>query len=328
MPDCLDLIDCSCAPCNCNNRAPPNACSTTARIRRRVRMPMSLWVSRRSTLNISGFGPNALDANNTTDPFSGPSDRSRRSLNTITNKRGVDKKHNSYARYLGRKKAPVLRSNMKYSAAGKICSTSCCGSVAAPDPRPDYAIQPSSNIDGNGVITVEIKNIGGSPAGAVYSWFVGSFHRIFEVTTDIDKAAPWGSYCPKETPFFVNGQSYYQTNNTGNLALEVNMLAPAAGNFQSYSVWISGYNPGGDTLQSSPRLAPNDSIKFTIEGTGFNSNSMYMFSADDTVYYSHCNGDETNEIIEDTDNPSNNFFVFTTNGNGAPFAWQTEVESE
>lgn len=130
-PDCPDLIDCSCAPCNCNNRPCQNACSTKARIQRRVRMPMGLWVSRRSTLNISGFGPNALDANNAADPFSGPSDRSRHSLNTITNKRGVDKKHNSYARYLGRKKAPVLRSNMKYISMKnpppkRICSTGCC----------------------------------------------------------------------------------------------------------------------------------------------------------------------------------------------------------
>ena len=316
------LSDCSCVTCNCSKYVCPKPCSTLARIQHRVRMPMSLWVSRRSTLNISGFGANSRATSQNpvaADPFSGPSDRASRSLNIITGKRGVDKKHNSYARYLGRKKAPVLRSNMKYSAAGKICSTSCCGSVAVPvavpDPRPDYAIQSSSNID-NGVITVEIKNIGGSPAGSPY-WGGWSFHRIFEVTTDIDKASR-NFGCPAQTPFFVNGQSYYQTDNGGVVVDDlITIVADVAGNSQSYSVaWVT--ENGTILLTSSPRLAPNDSIKLAIVGTGFNVYSTYMFSADDTIYYEHCKGDETNEIIEDTDDPSNNFFVFTTDGDGVP----------
>jgi len=82
-------------------------------------MPMNLWTSRQAAFNISGFGPNSHATKHNkvaADPFSGPSDRAHPSLNTITGKRGVDKKHNSYARYLGRKKAPILRADMQYGA--------------------------------------------------------------------------------------------------------------------------------------------------------------------------------------------------------------------
>ena len=124
------LSDCSCVKCNCSQYVCPKPCSTLARIQRRVRMPMTLWTSRKSAFNISGFDSNshATGQNpHASDPFSGPSDRASRSLNTITGKRGVDKKHNSYARYLGRRKAPILRADMQYGAAlGGCGNTVCC----------------------------------------------------------------------------------------------------------------------------------------------------------------------------------------------------------
>ena len=124
------LSDCSCVTCNCNKYVCPKPCSTLARIQRRVRMPMTLWTSRKSAFNISGFGANshATSQNpHASDSFSGPSDRASRSLNIITGKRGVDKKHNSYARYLGRRKAPILRADMQYGdAVGGCGNTVCC----------------------------------------------------------------------------------------------------------------------------------------------------------------------------------------------------------
>ena len=91
---------------------------------------MTLYVARQSAFNISGFGVNGRGTPNNphnVDPFSGPSDRPTRSFNTITGKRGVDKKHNSYARYLGRKKAPVLRANMQYGGnIGGCFEAMCC----------------------------------------------------------------------------------------------------------------------------------------------------------------------------------------------------------
>ena len=123
MAHSCTLSDCKCATCSCNQYVCPKPCSTLARIQRRVRMPMTLFTSRQSAFNISGFDSNSRAS----DPFSGPSDRASRSLNTITGKRGVDKKHNSYARYLGRRKAPILRADMEYGAAVGGCgNTICC----------------------------------------------------------------------------------------------------------------------------------------------------------------------------------------------------------
>ena len=92
-------------------------------------MPMTLWTDRQAAFNISGFDSNShANGQNprASDPFSGPSDRASRSLNTITGKRGVDKKHNSYARYLGRRKAPILRADMEYGAAVGGCGNHIC----------------------------------------------------------------------------------------------------------------------------------------------------------------------------------------------------------
>ena len=130
MAHSCTLSDCKCATCSCNQYVCPKPCSTLARIQRRVRMPMTLFTSRQSAFNISGFDSNSRATSQNkvaSDPFSGPSDRASRSLNTITGKRGVDKKHNSYARYLGRRKAPILRADMEYGAAVGGCgNTICC----------------------------------------------------------------------------------------------------------------------------------------------------------------------------------------------------------
>jgi len=48
--------------------------------------------------------------------FNGTSDRASPSINPITKKKGVDKKHGSYARYLALKKGNIIRSdNWKYT---------------------------------------------------------------------------------------------------------------------------------------------------------------------------------------------------------------------
>jgi len=124
------LEKCDCVSCSCKRYVCPKPCSTLARIQRRVRIPMTLYVARQSAFNISGFGVNSrgtLNNPHDVDPFSGPSDRPTRSFNTITGKRGVDKKHNSYARYLGRKKAPVLRADMQYGGnIGGCFEAMCC----------------------------------------------------------------------------------------------------------------------------------------------------------------------------------------------------------
>jgi len=115
-------IDCVFTSGPCSRYVCPNPCSTRRIITRRVRMPMSLFTSRRSAFSIG---------TQREDPFSGPSDRAVPAVNPITGSVGVDKKHNSYARYLGRLKAPVLRQNMQYGTIDPAtgvpeCGYNCC----------------------------------------------------------------------------------------------------------------------------------------------------------------------------------------------------------
>jgi len=84
---------------------------------------MSLFTTRQSAFSISQQGTASVTNN---DNFSGPSDRAIPSVNPITGSVGVDKKHNSYARYLGRLKGPVLRADARYDLT-KINPTLSCG---------------------------------------------------------------------------------------------------------------------------------------------------------------------------------------------------------
>ena len=111
--------DCFVYSCPCEKNVCQKPCSTLRRIQRRVRMPMTLLTARRTAFTVSSKS----------DRFAGPSDRLRPSVNTLTGKRGVDKKHNSFARYLARRTGPVLRQNLSFgpdvSGIGS-CGEQCC----------------------------------------------------------------------------------------------------------------------------------------------------------------------------------------------------------
>ena len=68
------------------------------RINKTVRSSSSMHLMKKATRTV----------NLSTPTFQGQSDRSIRSVNPITKKVGVDKKHNSYARYLARKKGKTI----------------------------------------------------------------------------------------------------------------------------------------------------------------------------------------------------------------------------
>ena len=108
---------CTCASSSCRHYVCPKPCSTLSRVQRRVRMPMTLYTSRQSAFSINVKGP---------DLFSGPSDRYQTNGTPWGGKKGVAKKHNSYARYLGRLKGPVLRRDMRYGDAVGGCSEAQC----------------------------------------------------------------------------------------------------------------------------------------------------------------------------------------------------------
>ena len=212
MAHSCTLTDCSCAPCNCNNRPCQNACSTLARIQRRVRMPMTLWTSRQSAFNISGFGANshATSQNKVaSDPFSGPSDRPYRSLNTITGKRGVDKKHNSYARYLGRRKAPILRADMEYGAAVGGCgNTVCCCEC-----QQWLRVEDTGNIALQNAQVGDIVTQGGSSASGV----IIAIQRNTGIAGDLDRILVKVDDCAKH-PFITSTN----TNNADIHILSIN----------------------------------------------------------------------------------------------------------
>ena len=124
---------CSCMSCPCKRYVCPQPCSTLSRIQQRVRMPMTLYTSRQSAFSISVKGH---------DRFIGPGDRYQTNGTPWGGSKGVAKKHNSYARYLGRLKGPVLRRNMRYGDSIGGCSEAqcCCfceqtiSSIATGDP--------------------------------------------------------------------------------------------------------------------------------------------------------------------------------------------------
>jgi len=87
--------------------------------------------------------------------FQNQSDRAQRSVNPITKKRGVDKKHNSYARYLARKKGKIICC----CACTQLITQGYTG-VSWPTniPLGSYAIQASTGATG---IVVAITTGGG-----------------------------------------------------------------------------------------------------------------------------------------------------------------------
>ena len=96
---------CSNGPC-INASTNPTSLSVndiTKRINNTVRMPASLYTVQKSTLVVNDSSPStALPS------FGGPSDRENPSVDVITASVGVDKKHNSYDRYLARKKGYAI----------------------------------------------------------------------------------------------------------------------------------------------------------------------------------------------------------------------------
>ena len=94
---------CSNCPGNlCVNGSSFIPSSISQRINRQVRMPTSLYTMEKETLSVNDSSTFGLPI------FNGPSDKSVRSINPITRSVGVDKKHNSYDRYLARKRGTVI----------------------------------------------------------------------------------------------------------------------------------------------------------------------------------------------------------------------------
>lgn len=181
-------------------------------------------------------------------------------------------------------------------------------SIAQPD-LADFEVQSTSNIDENtGVITFDVKNIGTEDATGYddVDW-----RRIIEVTTDINEATKLLSL-PANAPFYVLKDgvttTYYQKSEADyNLTI---MPGTSANSIHGQNYYIS---TNAVYLINSPPLKADDSISFKFTGD-FEIEKTYMVCADDPLYFnSWPTTADTEELIDDAANPSNNYFVFTYN---------------
>lgn len=143
MPcDCGDnnYTNTQCISCSCTNGVCDDASSTQKKIWKQVRVPASLYSMNLAAFNMSSerlknsTPTNPLNWNQSSDSFVASQQRAYHPTHgnslksTLTSMRpgagapagtGVDVKHNSYARYLGRKKAINLSTQSKATAASK-----------------------------------------------------------------------------------------------------------------------------------------------------------------------------------------------------------------
>ena len=207
----------------------------------------------------------------------------------------------------------------------------------------DYEIQPSSEIDLNtGKITVEIKNTGNAPS-TTYNG--KNYHRVFEVTTDINKAVAWdfgNNVCHPHTPLYYeqNGviTTYYQKGPRsgypgGDLHLNIEDFTYSGGSGTSYSgdvtinnSLVNGNNLVYVSLTSSPALEAGDSVKFIITGD-FKKGKTYMFAADDFTFNTNCAGDTEGSVSGAPIQHNNSFFVFTYRNYAAEAAERAALEA-
>ena len=80
---------------------------------------------------------------------------------------------------------------------------------------------------------------------------------------------------------------------------------------QNYTIDYA-YSVDTTYLTNKPPLKAGDSISFHFTGD-FEIGKTYMLCADDPLYYESLTTADTEELIDEGANPSNNYFVFTYN---------------
>ena len=192
------------------------------------------------------------------------------------------------------------------------------------EPVADFKIGDESNYNTEtNIITIQLSNIGDKKStGVIFhtETITSDFRRIFEVTTNINDSKRIGNL-QAGTPLYVtkNDESitYYpksQPNFTTNSIIDIDITS---NNNTSYSATSTNTQPviTNDVsplyIRTTPTQDPGviQTISFKITDD-FEPEKTYIFCADDVAYNSNGNGD-TVEIIDDLDNPSNNYFVWT-----------------
>lgn len=178
----------------------------------------------------------------------------------------------------------------------------------------DFAVLSSSSYNANnGVITFVVKNIGTKVSTG---WSNNDYRRVFEVTTNINESQAVEN-------MEANSAMYVSWNNT------VTTYYPK--NQSNYAIKIKQHHANGSTtyninsnfgyyLVNTPLHQINDVI--TIQFTGnFLPGKTYVVAADDAPYYGWPSVGDTTELIDDSTNPSNNFFIFTVPTTSLPICF-------
>lgn len=177
----------------------------------------------------------------------------------------------------------------------------------AGSPKADYKVTGNYDSDEKKV-SLTIKNIGRvktTPNPYCYS-------NIFEVTLDksssldvqnLEAETPLYSYLDKESKTVYPLSS----GNYGITELEVTSVSSTN---VSYNVVSSLSSSNNSYFRFTPALEPFDSVEISFKGN-FESGKLYLFNADEILYYGSIKAGDTAEMIDDYDNPSNNSFLFT-----------------
>ena len=208
-----------------------------------------------------------------------------------------------------------------------------------PEPEPividknqaDFNIQSSSYYDSDDAfVKIDIKNIGTISSSGFNNV---DWRRVFEVTTDINESQTIQNL-EAGTPIYVNQNNkttiYYPKSNGDWNNVPITNLSISPSKYSINGNYVSSTS-GSFYIETTPLHEAGDtiSLSFNINTTGnhkFTVGKTYIFCADDTPYYATQQGD-TEEIVDDLDNPSNNFFVWTVKEPKVPVP-EPEPEAE
>ena len=188
-----------------------------------------------------------------------------------------------------------------------------------PEQEPEPILLPDFSVGSNSFynsetnqISLEISNIGNVTSTGYNNI---DYKRIFEVTTDINESNTIQQLAAG-TPIYVNNSNnvyYPKSQGTWGLNLPIENINIDSNKYTINDYYVS-QTSGSFYIETAPLHEPGDTYTITfdikVDQNNFVPGRTYIFSADDIPFYSDKQGD-TEEIIDDLANPSNNYFVWT-----------------
>jgi hypothetical protein len=178
--------------------------------------------------------------------------------------------------------------------------------MAPTSPKADYKV--TGNYDSeSGIVSLTIKNIGKVKTTKNPYCYM----NIIEVTTD--KASSSGvQNLEAETPLYSYLDKEIQTvypSSSGDYGITELTVTSVSSTNVSYNVVASLSSSNKSYFRMFPELEPFDSVEISFKGN-FESGKSYLFNADEILYYGSIKAGDTDEMIDDYDNPTNNSFLF------------------